>query len=288
MSEMITFRGTGNVVTEVSAVDPLPTTGSGGGGGAITSVIPGTGATNLGKAEDAPHTTGDVGVEMLAVRNDAGGPLAGATGDYIPLTTDANGNLRVVASGSTVTQFIEDSAHTTGDLGFEVLTKRTDTAASSAGTDGDYATMNTDALGHTWAREGYAPTAEDNANAVYAVAQRPLAVSTYSWTRFQNLGGTNTLNVKATPGNVFSLYCHNLNVAARYIQLHNTATTPAGGAVPVLTYLVPAQGAVFIDSTQFGAAGDNFTTGIAFGFSTTESTFTGAIAADQVTNIHFV
>jgi hypothetical protein len=66
---------------------------------AITSVIPGTAATNLGKAEDAAHTSGDVGVMMLAVRNDAGTVLAGTTGDYIPLSTDPNGNLRV-ATGS--------------------------------------------------------------------------------------------------------------------------------------------------------------------------------------------
>ncbi len=59
------------------------------------SQTPGTGATNLGKAEDAAHTSGDVGVMALAVRNDAGTALAGATGDYIPLSTDSVGNLRV-------------------------------------------------------------------------------------------------------------------------------------------------------------------------------------------------
>jgi hypothetical protein len=46
----------------------------------ITSIVPGTGATNLGKAEDAPHSTGDVGVMALAVRNDAGAALAGNDG----------------------------------------------------------------------------------------------------------------------------------------------------------------------------------------------------------------
>jgi hypothetical protein len=66
---------------------------------AVTSVIPGTGATNLGKAEDAAHTSGDVGVMALAVRNDAGTALAGTDGDYIPLGTDASGNLRVIAAG---------------------------------------------------------------------------------------------------------------------------------------------------------------------------------------------
>jgi len=69
-----------------------------GGNVAVTAVTPGTGATNLGKAEDAAHTTGDVGVMALAVRNDSGSVLAGATGDYIPLTTDAGGRLRVLTT----------------------------------------------------------------------------------------------------------------------------------------------------------------------------------------------
>lgn len=56
-----------------------------------TTLTPGTGATNLGKAEDAPHTTGDSGVFVLGVRNDTATALAGTTLDYIPITTDANG-----------------------------------------------------------------------------------------------------------------------------------------------------------------------------------------------------
>ena len=113
----------------------------------VTSIIPGTGATNLGKAEDAAHTTGDVGVMVLAVRNDAGSALAGATGDYIPLSTDSSGALRVVGSSGT-TQYAEDSVAASGDSGVVMLAVRRDTAASSSGTDGDYSTLNTDATGN--------------------------------------------------------------------------------------------------------------------------------------------
>ncbi len=61
----------------------------------VTSVIPGTGATNLGKAEDAAHTSGDVGVMHLGVRNDAATSFGGAEGDYVPAAHDAYGNTRV-------------------------------------------------------------------------------------------------------------------------------------------------------------------------------------------------
>ena len=59
----------------------------------VTSIVPGTGATNLGKAEDAAHTTGDTGVMALGVRNDNLAALAGTDGDYAPLQVNAEGAL---------------------------------------------------------------------------------------------------------------------------------------------------------------------------------------------------
>ena len=62
----------------------------------VLSLIPGTGATSLGKAEDAAHTTGDTGVMGLSVRQDSAASTAGSDGDYQPLITDANGRLHVI------------------------------------------------------------------------------------------------------------------------------------------------------------------------------------------------
>jgi len=58
----------------------------------VLSIIPGVAATNLGKAEDAAHTSGDVGVMTLAVRRDTPTALA-ADNDYMPLITDSLGRL---------------------------------------------------------------------------------------------------------------------------------------------------------------------------------------------------
>jgi len=70
----------------------------------ITSQIPGVGATNLGKAEDAPHASGDTGVAMWGVRNDSNGTSYGADQDYCPISVDSNGNLQVdVLSGGAAT-----------------------------------------------------------------------------------------------------------------------------------------------------------------------------------------
>ena len=68
----------------------------------VTSVVPGTGATNLGKAEDAAHSSGDVGVAAMTVRQDTAAALSGTDGDYQPLITDGSGRLHVNV-GNTVT-----------------------------------------------------------------------------------------------------------------------------------------------------------------------------------------
>ena len=68
----------------ITSSNPLPTT-----------PIPGTGATDLGKAEDAAHTSGDTGVMALVVRKDTAAALAGTDGDYAPLEVDASGRLHV-------------------------------------------------------------------------------------------------------------------------------------------------------------------------------------------------
>lgn len=77
----------------------------------VISIIPGTGATNLGKAEDAAHTTGDVGVMTLAVRQDTQTDF-GADGDYVPLSINADGELRVTSSASTGVTHTDDAAFT--------------------------------------------------------------------------------------------------------------------------------------------------------------------------------
>jgi hypothetical protein len=136
--------------------------------------------------EDSPET-GNGNLSMAgSVRRDTAASSAGTTGDNATLNTDANGKLwvngeitvalpagtnaigklaansgviigdvNVVSSipgvGATSLGKAEDAAHTTGDTLVGIATKRTDTAASSAGTDGDYATLNTDATGRLWA-----------------------------------------------------------------------------------------------------------------------------------------
>jgi len=87
----------------------------------VTSIVPGTAATNLGKAEDVAHASGDVGVMALAVRKAAPVDVSGTDGDYEPLQID-NGKLwtQPVPLSTSNTTWVADGSlaadHTTASV----------------------------------------------------------------------------------------------------------------------------------------------------------------------------
>ncbi len=136
--------------------------------------------------------------------------------------------------------------------------------------------------------EQYAPVAEDNTLGVFAMLPKPAASSTYSPSLFKNLGANATLNIKPSTGNILSIYARNVSGSDRWIQLHNTATVPAGAAVPVFSFYVPAGGVTERGTEFFTQAGVNGSNGWAFACSTTEGTYTAATATDHFTYIQYI
>ncbi len=63
--------------------------------GGVTSQIPGTGATNAGKAQDVAVGADDVGVAMLVKRDDEEAAVTPVDGDYVVPTCDKFGKLKV-------------------------------------------------------------------------------------------------------------------------------------------------------------------------------------------------
>lgn len=221
---LIATTGSVSCSLQIGQAQPSDISALTGGGGAITSIVPGTGATSLGKPEDGAHTSGDTGVMALAVANEAQTNLSGTDGDYTPIGTNRKGTV--------------------------------------------------------YGQETLAPGYEDNSNAVAAIAYRVIAGSTYAPTQFANFGANATLNIKASAGNLLGFYAYQTNGSARFEQYHNTATTPSGGAVPLVSVLVPASGAVSLGTETFTLAGWYFSNGIAFAHSTTFGTYTAGTAAD--------
>lgn len=191
-------------------------------------------------------------------------------------------------TGSLASQIQGNVASDAADSGNPVKVGSKVNVTSPTFTDGDRADLQSDINGFLKNREQYVDQFVDQTNAVGQMVIKPLAVSTYSPTLFTNFGANTTLNIKATPGNVFSFYVTNTNAAVRYFQLHNTATTPAGGAVPLRVYTLPAlTGVLIIGTDVLTTAGVNFSTGIAFATSTTAGTYTAATAGDHYVEVNF-
>lgn len=105
-----------------------------------------------------------------------------------------------------------------------------------------------------------------------------------------NLGAANAGVLKASAGAVYSLKVTNKNAAVRYFQIVNKATTPtnADALLIVDVVAIPANATVIIDSTYFGAMGLLCSTGVAWAFSSTDTTVTLATASDVISTVGWV
>jgi hypothetical protein len=122
----------GELQVDVLTLPALPA-----GGNTIGNVNVATLPGSLtGFAEDTGHTGGDVGLQVLAVRKDTGGALAGSDLDYSPLQVDSGGSLRVVitgGAGSGGTSAADESAYTpTTSAGTPIMGAADETSPDAA------------------------------------------------------------------------------------------------------------------------------------------------------------
>src|SRR5262245_45309946 len=127
---------------------------------------------NLPVLEDAVAADGGTGLAAFAKRQDTPAGDTSADGDLSYFKVDSLGRMwvHVAADDVAPTQYQEDAVHTNGDKGFLLLARRADAASSSSTTDGDYSTLNVDALGRLWMNcgtgcSGGTQYVEDNASA---------------------------------------------------------------------------------------------------------------------------
>jgi hypothetical protein len=106
------------------------------------AVTAGSGTT-VAADEVVDGTLGTVKVQYVKLMD---GTLDGTT----KAAVGARGLAVDIAAAAASIAKAEDAAHASGDTGVAILGVRRDTAASGAGTDGDYATLNLDATGHLY------------------------------------------------------------------------------------------------------------------------------------------
>ena len=227
----------------------------------ITADPAGSGAAAAGdpfKREDDPHTSGDRGVFILAIRNDGPSVLAGTDLDYQGVSVDSRGN-----------QFVSGPASHDGAVSARPV------------------------LGGGRADSGV-PTAVSAVNdAVWAwldLNGRTIAgLSPPNSTTVAPANSTSTAEeasriIKASAGVLYGLTVYNNNAATRYIQLYNSASLPADAVVPAVTIEVAAQSSRSIDWGVYGRA---FTAGIVVANSSTDTTKTIG-AADSLFDAQYV
>jgi hypothetical protein len=171
------------------------------------------------------------------------------------------------------------------DVGNPVKTGGVYQTSAPVYTNGQRGNFQIDAGGNQKMVEQYAAVAEDNTNGVIAIVRRPLAVSTYAPTAAQSNSFTTT-NLKASTGNVYGFSVINTSGADRYLQFHNTATTPGGGATAAFKFLVPAGTMLVLSENDWGGP-LTFTTGIAYANSTAAATYTAGTAGDLLLDVFY-
>lgn len=191
--------------------------------GTVTTVTTvsalGAGTTGPMKAEDVASAAGDQGIAIMAARLDTPVANAGVSndGDY---TTPILDNFRKLWVTGTEK---EDTAHVAGEAIVLNGVRRIDTAATSAGTSGDWATMDASAEGAVWS------------------TLTPTTTSGCSIFRSIDLDESEE-EVKATAGNVYGYYVFNAAASVAYLKFYNAtaANVTVGTTTPVMTFPVPA------------------------------------------------
>lgn len=229
------------------------------------AIIPLTGATNLGKAEDAAHTSGDVGVMMLGVRNDTASSLSGTDGDYTPPTFNSVGAMWVASTaitpGTAATNLgkARDAVAGASDSIVGVGMVRRDSPTASTPAAGDYEVPQLNVNGSQWVQPTLSPAGGLTPYMLISAAT------------------TNSTSVKASAGTLGSVVATNMHATnIAYLKLYNKASGPTVGSdTPVQVYTLAAAGGGVALTFPTGM---NFSTGIAFAI-------TGAMADSDTTAV---
>ena len=233
----------------------------------VTSIIPGTGATNLGKAVDTATGATDTGVLALATRDDALSALTPIEGDNVQLRTDANGALWVIPSGTvTVTGTVTAAQATAANLNATVV--GTGTFAVQAAQSGTWNITNVSGTvslptgAATAAKQpalGTAGTASTDVITVQGIASMTPILVTLSGTNNVTNAGTFAVQAACTNAGTFAVQVDGaaltaLQVIDNPVLVDDAAFTPATSSVMMAGFQADETATDSVDEGDAGAA----------------------------------
>lgn len=224
----------------------------------VTSVIPGTGATNLGKAVDSAAGATDTGTVALAIRDDALTTLTPVDGDYTPLRTDSTGSLHVRVSAGGVSGIVDDAAFTPGTTEGVIFMAEADETSPDSVDEGDAGALRMtltralhvnlrDSAGAELSVGGGTQYTEDAAAAANPVGNIQMLVRTDTPATQVTTDGD---NVAQRGTNYGAAYCQIVTSAGAYVDSFGgsggTAMVDDAAFTPGTTQITP-MGAMFDD-----------------------------------------
>lgn len=212
--------------------------------GALKVQVVGNSTTSLLKGEDIAHVSGDSGVMILGVRNDASSALSGTDGDYTPFATDSAGMLKVRLRS----EYTEDAASANGDVLVGIAAIRNDSLATKTGADGDYVGLACDSIGRI---EVTTPAS--------IVAVTPTISNGVAYTANDQLGGVQTIT-SATTATKFQTRLVNVSIidkakqsAAITIFFFNASPTVASSDNAALDITDAEMASKYIGHVEIGS-----------------------------------
>lgn len=106
---------------------------------------------------------------------------------------------------------------------------------------------------------------------IQPVAETPDATDSFTPTSDNSSQYESFSNSKASAGVLYGLSGFNSSQKNLFIQVHNSATIPASGAIPTILAFAPSENNFFWDGSKFGMY---FSSGITWCSSTTGPTYT--------------
>jgi hypothetical protein len=227
-------------------------------GAVVVSTLPAT------YAEDAPHTSSDLGIFALAVRNDNVSALTNTNLDYSPIAVDSAGrfplNVNYNNQSSAATGLLkrEDDPSVSLDAGVFILGIRRDAPATNVSAAGDYAEVGISGQGNQWTSlspsigGGWLPSSQTA------------------------LSNTKT-EIKATAGTFGGYMLDNPNATLVYVQVWNlpAASVTVGTTAPTYTIPIPPGAGANLEISN----GIKHDTGITIAATTTPTGSTAAATA---------
>lgn len=241
----------------------------------VGEVIPGTGATDLGKAEDAAAASGDTGVAQLFKRTDTAAAQTDTTGDYTVPVANSYGapqiNIDSTFQASAATGILKagQAAATSTDSGVLALAQRSGSASTTdlAGGAGKYSQLQTTTLGglaSDW------------------VVSTIGAATMYTYT---SAASSNATNPSGGQGRLYSINWCNTQATARYLKLHDINGTPTCASTTIKQQWMLPGNTCFSPNLGIGL---NFASGISFCITANAGADNTAIGAgDIILNMGF-